>query len=90
MSAAPWKSFNRSWQSSTRGKRGQGTVGEARTLGLRVAHSRHHTYMTSVRIIAALLIGFVLIAAGAVIAPAAWHSMQLRLAADDPAALAEL
>ena len=43
-----------------------------------------------VKIVAALLIGLVLIAAGAVIAPAAWHSMQLRLAADDPAAVADL
>jgi hypothetical protein len=43
-----------------------------------------------VKTAAALLIGLVLIAAGAVIAPAAWHSMQLRLAADDPAALAKL
>jgi hypothetical protein len=46
--------------------------------------------MTPVRIAAALLIGLMLIAAGAVIAPAAWHSMQLRLAADDPAALSDL
>jgi hypothetical protein len=46
--------------------------------------------MTPVRIVAALLIGLVLIAAGVVIAPATWHSMQLRLAADDPAALANL
>src|SRR3712207_4357905 len=44
----------------------------------------------SVKTAAALLIGLVLIAAAAVIAPAAWHSMQLRLAADDPAALADL
>ena len=46
--------------------------------------------MALVRIAAAVLIGLILTAAGAVIAPAAWHSMQLRLAADDPAALADL
>src|ERR687898_2345606 len=46
--------------------------------------------MAPMRIAAALLIGLILTAAGAVIAPAAWHSMQLRLAADDPAALANL
>jgi len=64
--------------------------GRRRGATIGVAHSRHHTYMTPVRIVAALLIGLVLIAAGAVIVPAAWHSMQLRLAADDPVELADL